>query len=219
MPREIRVTATGNATKAPDQARIDFSLKADAATVEQALAEVDGYRLALRTVLIRDAGLAPECLVFMQVRVDPLVEIQKYKEGGESHKRSVIVGYRATESLSLKVANFRQNIGTAMRIVSTGTGLDDVRLRFEVADKETLIDQALAGAVAAAARQASIMARAAGVSLGTLLLIDRSSSRGVYSDSPTYMASDVCASPPPFENIEPDAVSASESITCVWEVT
>jgi len=56
MPREIRVTAMGTASMAPDLARIAFSLYADGATVEEAMTAVDGRRLALQSVLEREAN-------------------------------------------------------------------------------------------------------------------------------------------------------------------
>lgn len=129
-----------------------------------------------------------------------------------SHTRAVregnkIVGYRAVDSLVVRMDADKEKLGAALEIL--GEHACEWNTSYSVGKKKT--EGLLARAVEQARHGAEIIAAAANVKLGGLVKVEYSSSD---FDRPMLMRAAVGGSGDP----DPELVTLSETVTCTWAV-
>lgn len=207
-PPSIVVSARGEAAASPDQARINFWVETRATTAADAARE--NARLADQVIrAIRGAGIAPRDL---STSGYSLVAEQQYDE---RERRPRVVGYVARNGVNVLVrdiAQVGQLIDLAIQAGANGVG----NLSFESSQAAELQRSALTMAVGTACRDAEVMARAAGGSLGRLLELTSSQAmypppQPVYRMAAAEMARDVSTP------IEPGELTHVAMVTARWE--
>jgi uncharacterized protein len=158
----VTVTGTGRSSVAPDRFTFNVGVHSVGATVDSALNE-NNTRVAAVIAALKKAGATDNDIQTSGFSIYPQ---QDYQQG----KLPTILGYQVQNSITVR----RSQIGEAGKLlqvavnagVNTSTGL-----QFEVSDPARGRDQGLTAAFADAKAKATLLATAAGRTLGRTLSI------------------------------------------------
>lgn len=182
---QVVVSASGKVSIKPDMAEFGVVIKSDAKTADKAAAETAIRYRAVQSAL-RKAGIPLEDAPTSAYTVSPRWE------WNPSLERNILKGYTALHTLKVKVRTLATT-GYAIDAV-VQAGADEVQsITFSSGSYEELRQKALGDAVGNARRDAIIMAKAAGGTLGEL--IEVSVSQPVYSGRPVFEAMALRAAP------------------------
>ena len=171
VPR-ITVTGEGTVSAAPDMAILTLSVIHEAETARDA---VTGNNAAMTEVVnaMKDAGIADNDLQTSGFSISPRYARPKADDpDGEPR----IAGYRAQNSLSVRVRNIADTGIILDRAVSLGVNASS-GLVFTNDDPSAFLTEARTKAVADAVARAKTLAEAAGVSVGRILDMSEQSYR------------------------------------------
>ena len=157
----IVVSASGTVSVKPDMASFGVVIKSDAKTADKAAAEsAEKYRKVQSA--LRVAGIPPEDAPTASYTVFPQWEWNPVSG------KNILKGYTARHTIMVK----ERSLAAIGRVIDgvVQAGADEVQnITFSSSSYEVLRQQALAAAVANARRDAAIMAKAAGGTLGQLI--------------------------------------------------
>ena len=163
-PAAISVTGEANVSVAPDLAQIDGGVSTDAKTAREAS---DANNAAMGKVLLalKGAGVDEKDYQTSRLSLQP-----QYATSSKTAERPVVVGYRASNRVTIKVRDVAKV--ASMIDVLVGAGANDIGgINFMVSQASKLLDEAREQAIADARRKAQIYAKAAGVTLGEPIAI------------------------------------------------
>jgi len=167
----VTVSGTGRSTVAPDRFTFNVGVQTVSATVDDAVTE-NNRRVASVIAALKKAGAQDKDIQTSQFSIYPQ---QDYQQG----KLPRIVGYQVSNNISVrstKVAEAGRLLGIAVAAgVNNSSGIN-----FEVSDPAKGREQGLRAAFDDARAKASLLAQAAGRTLGRALLI----SEGVQQQEP-----------------------------------
>jgi uncharacterized protein len=169
----ITVEGVGRITVSPDLATINAGVQADGATA--AAAQSKASAAMARIIAAEKAlGIADRDLATQWVSLQP-----QYQYGQSGSTPPKVIGYQASQTLSIKVRNVEKAGGAIDAAV--GAGANQVGgISFSVLDATSASAQARTAAVADAKARAQALATAAGVTLGSAVAISE-----VSAPSPT----------------------------------
>jgi uncharacterized protein YggE len=161
-PPAISVTGEANVSVPPDLALVDGGVTSEAKTAREA---TDANNTAMGKVLLalKIAGIDEKDVQTSRLSLQP-------QSAPNRAGPNAIVGYRASNRVTIKV----RNVSNAAAVIDTlvGAGANEIGgIQFMVSQASKLLDEARDKAVADARRKAEIYARAAGVTLGAPLSI------------------------------------------------
>jgi len=168
-PAAISVTGEATVSAPPDMAQIDGGVTSEAKTAREAS---DANNTAMGKVLLalKGAGIEEKDVQTSRLSLQPQI-------GSKSTGPSVIVGYRASNRVTIRLREVTKVAGVIDTLV--GAGANDIGgINFTVSNASKLLDEAREQALADARRKAEIYAKAAGVALGAPLSISEESSPG-----------------------------------------
>ena len=168
-PAAISVTGEAAVSAPPDMAQIDGGVTSEAKTAREAS---DANNTAMGKVLLalKGAGIEEKDVQTSRLSLQPQI-------GSKSAGPSVIVGYRASNRVTIRLREVTKVAGVIDTLV--GAGANDIGgINFTVSNASKLLDEAREQALADARRKAEIYAKAAGVALGAPLSISEESSPG-----------------------------------------
>ena len=168
-PPAISVTGEATVSVAPDQAQIDGGVATDAKTAREAS---DANNAAMGKVLLalKGAGVDEKDFQTSRLSLQP-----QYATSSKAAERPSVVGYRATNRVTIRVRDVTKV--ASMIDVLVGAGANDIGgINFVVSQASKLLDEAREQAIADARRKALIYAKAAGVTLGEPLSISEEGS-------------------------------------------
>ena len=167
----VTVSGTGRSIVTPDRFTFSVGVQTMAPTVDDAVAE-NNRRVASVIAALKKAGAQDKDIQTSQFSIYPQ---QDYQQG----KLPRIVGYQVSNNISVrstKVAEAGRLLGIAVAAgVNNSSGIN-----FEVSDPAKGREQGLRAAFDDARAKASLLAQAAGRTLGRALLI----SEGVHQQEP-----------------------------------
>jgi uncharacterized protein len=159
--RTIIVSGNGEATKAPDVAYLTLGVEADGATASEALRK-NSAQMEATIKTLRDAGVEKKDIQTSNLSVGARYD---YSREGAAPR---LIGYQATNTVSVKLRNLEKAGGVIDKAVSAGSNrLDSISFGF--ADPKPLMNEARRAAVLDARDRAGLYAEAAGVKLGRML--------------------------------------------------
>lgn len=167
----VTVSGTGRATVIPDRFTFNVGVQTVNATVDAAVAE-NNRRVASVIGALKNAGAQDKDIQTSQFSIYPQ---QTYQEG----KLPTIVGYQVSNSITVRSTK----INDAGRLlgIAVGAGVNNSSgINFEVSDPARGRDQGLRAAFDDARAKASLLAQAAGRTLGRAVMI----SEGIQSSPP-----------------------------------
>lgn len=162
FPPAISVNGQGTVSVPPDLAHIDAGVTSDAKTAREA-SEANNTTMAKVLAALKGAGIDDRDYQTSRLSLQP-----QYASSGA--RPTTIVGYRASNRVSIKLRDVSKVAGVIDTLVAAGAN-DIGDVYFSVSQASKLLDDAREKAVADARRKAEIYARAAGVTLGAPLSI------------------------------------------------
>jgi len=206
---QVRVVGTGIATAVPDVLVAELSTRVSRPSVDEALA-VSSERTAAVLEALVGAGVPEEDVQTRNVGVSAT-----RSRNGDGPRE--ITGYRATNQLSVRVADLDTAgdvLGAAADAGGNALRIEGVRLVVE--DDTVPRTEARGAAVADARARAETLAEAAGRSLGEVALV----SEGSFS-VPEYRSYDAASAASAFDGDVPIArgeQDVSVTVTTVWRL-
>ena len=160
----VTVTGTGEAHAKPDFAQVQVGVVTEGATAAEALRK-NSEAMSRLIILIRKRGIEDRDVQTAQFNVSP-----RYKYDKEQREPPKIAGYQVTNEVQVKVRDMTRRGAFLDETVSAGA--NQVRgVSFGVAEPAKLMDEARRKAMADAQRRAQVYAEAAGVKIGTPVMI------------------------------------------------
>jgi uncharacterized protein YggE len=200
--RTLSVFGTGVITTKPDTATLSAGVTTPAAKASGAIA-ANATSMAELIDALKATGIDSKDLQTELVSLDP-----RYDDNG-----TTIVGYNATNSVSVLVRDFTQVGGVIDAAVAAGANnVSGPSLARN--DTEKLYRDALEEAAAQARLKATALARAAGVTLGEI----RSVSEGTQEVSPVNYAGAAIAKDSAATPIEPGSAQVTASVRIVYAI-
>jgi uncharacterized protein len=162
FPPAISVTGEATMSVAPDLAQVDGGVTSDAKTAREAS---DANNAAMGKVLLalKGAGIEEKDYQTSRLSLQP-------KYAPDRSGPSTVVGYRASNRVSIKVRDVNKIAGVIDVLVAAGAN-EIGGINFVVSQASKLLDDIREKAIADARRKAEIYAKAAGVTLGEPLSI------------------------------------------------
>ena len=168
-PRTLSVTGQGIAKGAPDEAAFSTGVVAQGVTAAQALAANARAMNAVFYTLKRQ-GIPDKAIQTSNLSLSP--QYQQCKPNVACPQK--IVGYEVSNTVSVTVG--LDKTGAVLDALVTSGSNQIGGISFSIHDPKPLLDQARAEAVKDAFAKAQLYAKAAGVSLGSILAIDEAGS-------------------------------------------
>jgi uncharacterized protein YggE len=162
FPPAISVTGEATMSVAPDLAQVDGGVTSDAKTAREAS---DANNAAMGKVLLalKGAGIEEKDYQTSRLSLQP-------KYAPDRSGPSTVVGYRASNRVTIKVRDVNKIAGVIDVLVAAGAN-EIGGINFVVSQASKLLDDIREKAIADARRKAEIYAKAAGVTLGEPLSI------------------------------------------------
>jgi uncharacterized protein YggE len=163
----IVVAGEGTVSVAPDYAEITAGVTTKAKTAKEA-ADANAKLMSAVIAALVDGGIAKKDIQTSQFSVQPVYTTT------QANTEPKLTGFSASNQVTVTIRQI-DNVGEiADRLVSAGaTNIGN--LTFLHSDMSKLLDQARESAVADARRKAELYARASGVTLGRVVLINENS--------------------------------------------
>jgi uncharacterized protein YggE len=194
-PNGITVGGSGTAQLPPDLAHVSGSVDTEAATADDALNQNSQTMQAVINA-VKAFGIADADIQTTRVSVYPLFSSTSSSSSNQPAPPPTIVGYRASNGVSVKVTDLNK-VGNLIQTM-VGAGINDFTgVSYGLQNPEQLRQMALQAAIGDAQAQAQTAASTLGVKLGGILNFTTQSN----SAGPVPYA---VAAPPP-----PAALSAS----------
>jgi uncharacterized protein YggE len=166
-PANIVVSGEGTVSVAPDNAELTAGVTTKAKTAKEA-ADANSKLMTAVIAALVDASIAKKDIQTSLFSVQPV-----YTTQGNTEPK--LTGFSASNQVTVTIRQIDKVGEIADRVVSAGaTNIGN--LAFLHSDTSKLLDQAREAAVADARRKAELYARAAGVTLGRVVLINENSS-------------------------------------------
>jgi hypothetical protein len=161
------ITVSGEATieTAPDLAEVQGGVTTEAKTAREA-AEANARAMTAVIAALKTAGIAERDIRTARISIYP----QSTPARNDPPRPSQIVGYRATNNVTVKVREIAKVANTLDVMVSSGANSLG-GIHFIVSNPSKVLDEARAQAIGDARRKAEIYAKAAGATLGRPLAI------------------------------------------------
>lgn len=213
--RTIRVTGKGNLKVKPDTTRLMITLNGVypeyAETINKSTAETE----ALRELLV-EVGFKSSAMKTLSFDVD--TEFESYRDENNDYKRR-FVGYKFTHTLKVDFPSDNELLGKTLYKLSQSTLAPEFRISYIVADSEAVKNELIGKAMEDAMKKAEVLAKAAGLTLGSIQTVDYSWGEINMEVRPMDdMLMSPCAGPCEMD-IEPDDIDMSDTVTVVWEIT
>ena len=162
----LSVSGTGTVNAEPDIAYISSGVVSEAKSAEKALAE-NNKKMASIFDVLEKSGIERKHIRTSNFSVHPRYNRYRPKPG-EVQKPPKIVGYTVNNTVTVKVTDLAKLGKTITEVVQFGSNQLG-NIRFDLSNKQELLDQARAAAVLDAKRKAEIYTATAGVKIGRLL--------------------------------------------------
>ncbi len=201
--RQVTVVGAGQVQGTPDTLTADISVEASAPDVTTAMNQTSDRTQAVINALVNDAKVDRKDISTSSVGLQP-------QYGSDS---SAITGYRASNSLTVKIRDLGSASKTLALIVSTGGDATRINsVNYSIDDDSQLVKDARARAFNDAKARADQYAQLSGLKLGKVISISESNGA---TPPPPPMPRTAAAAPVP---LEPGQQTVSFSVTVVWEL-
>lgn len=180
-PRILTMGGHGEVRATPDTAMLSAGVSAQAATAAAALAANNGHMQAVLSTL-KKLGVPDKDIQTANFSVSP-----QYANGNGEAPR--ITGYQASNQVEVRLEDVSK-LGVVLDALVTAGANRMNGISFAIRDDTDLLAQARAQAVAEARAKAETYAKAAGVSLGSILSIGETGNeapRRLYAAAPMVM--------------------------------
>lgn len=216
MNRNITVKGTGNVSVKPDLIIITMNLESQKMDYNQTM-QLAADSLNTITLAIESMGFDKKDLKTTRFSVN--THYRSYRDNDNNYK-SKFDGYICEQGLKLEFDFDSKLLSDVLTAIAKTSVNPRLNIQFSVKDKDAVNEALLVEATKNAREKAEILAKASGVVLGKLISVDYNWGE-IHLLSPTrYEMEDRSLLMKSSESItiEPDDISASDSVTFVWEI-
>jgi uncharacterized protein YggE len=204
-PRTISMTGHGEIRGIPDTAQATTGVTTNAATAAQALA-ANSVRMKAVFSVLEKLSVPQKNIQTTNFFISP-----QYSNGDNNAPRR-LTGYQVNNDVSVRLDDIAKLGSTLDALVTAGANQMN-GISFSIREPAPLLEKARAQAITDARARAETYAKAAGVSLGSILSISES---GNEAPRPMYrMAMAAQAGPPP---VAAGEQSVTADVSVVWEI-
>lgn len=217
MERTISVNGAGKVRKSPDLIIVPISISAKTDNYNNTIIMGEKKLNALNAA-IESAGFDRKELKTVNLNVMPEYESRRDMNGNYTQ---VFTGYSYNHEMKLEFDFDTKRLAELFDVLRENESEAVFNVSFSVKDKDAIADELLENAALNARKKAETLCRASGVKLGQLVKIDYSWDEfRVLSRASVNMCLDAMPMPcaPETFDIEPDDVSAEETVKFVWEI-
>lgn len=203
--RQVTVVGAGHVQGTPDRLTVNASIEFVAPDVSGAMNQTSDRQQAVIDALV-GAGIDRKDISTSQVSLQPQFA------GGEG---TTIIGYRATNSIDVKIRKL-DSASQALSLI-VGTGGDATRINsvnYSIEDDSQLVKDARARAFNDAKDRAQQYADLSGLKLGKVLSITESGGSTPPTPVPSFKGAEMAAVP-----LEPGQQTVGFSVTVIFELT
>jgi uncharacterized protein YggE len=204
-PPSIRVAGTGEVAGAPDTAHLSAGVTTQAATAAEAV-RANSTEMQRVLTALEGAGIPKQDVQTSGFSIFPV-----FADHMEPRAEPRIVGYRASNQVSVRVAGVEKVGGVLDQLVAAGAN-EVGGVSFSIGKPDPLLDDARKRALADARRKAEVYAASAGVRLGRLLSIEEIGGGG--PGPMPYARMEASAAPP----IAPGQVELSITVIAAYAI-
>lgn len=210
-PRRVTVVGSGQVQGVPDRLTADVGIEFVAPDVTAAMNQSSERQQAVITALV-DAGVSRKDIGTTAVSLQPQYGNQDGGAGG-----AAITGYRADNTIRVKVASDSASQALALIVSTGGDGTRINSVSYFIEDDSQLVRDARARAFDDAKGRAEQYAQLSGLRLGKVISISEESGHTppFVLPAPTPAQRGAMAAPVP---VEPGQQTVSFSVTAVWEL-
>ena len=202
--RQVTVVGTGKVQGAPDTLMVNTAIEAVAPDVTGAMNQTSERQTAVINALV-GSGVDRKDISTRQVSLQP-----QYA-GGDN---AAIVGYRASNSIDVKIRKLESASQTLALIVSTGGDASRINsVSYAIEDDSQLVKDARARAFNDAKARAEQYAQLSGLHLGKVISISESGGSTPPTPVPGPRGAEAAAVP-----LEPGQQTVAFSVTVIWEL-
>lgn len=214
MERRITVKGTGQVSIKPDLVVLELRLDSLDMNYETAM-ELATRSMAEINDLLATVGFKKEELKTTNFNVNTQYRSEQDKQG---QYIQIFEGYLVHHDLKLEFDFDQTRLTRTLAVIASGTVMPKLEIQFSVKDKTEVSEALLFKATENAKSKAVALAKASGVALGELLLIDYNwgelhlYSRTMYSNEDSMMMKSASFAP----DIEPEDITLNDNVTFVW---
>ncbi len=204
--RQVTVVGSGEVKGTPDTLNVNASIEFTAPDVTGAMNQVSDRQLGVINALV-DAGVDRDDISTTQVSLQP--------QFAPTTDSTTIVGYRASNSIDVKIRQLDAASQALALIISTGGNATRINnVSYSIDDDSQLVRDARSRAFKDAKDRAEQYAQLSGLTLGSVISISEvaGTTPPVPLQSPR---ADMAAAPVP---VEPGQQTVGFSVTVVWEL-
>ena len=218
--RTIRVTGNGRIKLKPDMIRISLSLEGCYPEYGETLRRSSQDTERLKD-LLAGFGFERSDLKTLNFRVD--TEYESYMDMGAFKQR--FVGYKFFHWMKVEFDFDNELLGRVLYALANCDVKTEFRISYTVKDPESAKNELLGQAIADATEKASVLAKAAGLTLKEIRNIDYSWGLIDFEIKPMDRMlmpkscnSGAAAEPGYNIDIEPDDITVSDTVMVIWEI-
>jgi uncharacterized protein len=205
--RQVTVVGAGEVQGTPDTLNVNASIEFVAPDVTGAMNQTSDRQQAVINALV-DAGVDRKDINTSQVSLQP-----QFTGGGDNPQ--TIVGYRASNSIDVKIRQLDAASQALALIVSSGGDATRINnVNYSIEDDSQLVQDARARAFNDAKDRAEQYAQLSNMSLGSVISISEVTGTPPPSPLPSMRGAEMAAVP-----LEPGQQTVGFSVTVVWELT
>lgn len=209
VSKVIVVNGTGEVSGVPDMAEVNVGILVEAGSAKEAV-QANNKQMTRLLEELKRLGIDEKDIQTSNFNVSP--KYQNFRSPtGEAPK---IDGYRVSNQVHIRVRKIK-TLGDVLDQVVTAGANQVNGVNFSISDPETLVDEARNKAIRDAKRKAGLMAKEAGVTLGSLVEI-REGSGGSQPPPMRVMAMAEARSSVPIQTGE-QTIQASVQLTFRFE--
>jgi uncharacterized protein len=203
--RQVTVVGAGQVQGTPDLLTVNTSIEAIAPDVTAAMNQTSERQTAVINALV-GSGIDRNDISTSQVSLQPQFP------GGDS---TTIIGYRASNSIDVKIRKLDTASQALALIVSTGGDATRINsVNYTIEDDSQLVKDARARAFNDAKDRAQQYAQLSGLDLGKVMSISESGGSTPPTPMPNPRGAEMAAVP-----LQPGQQTVGFSVTVVWELT
>lgn len=162
----LDISAEGQTTRVPDQARIEAGVITQAASASEAMA-ANSKQMSAVIAALRKAGIAERDIQSASISLNP-----QYRY--EDNKPPILVGYQASNQVSVRFRDIANSGSILDTLVQQGAN-NISGPHLTVANADSALDEARTDAIRKARQRATLYAQAAGMQVDRILSISENS--------------------------------------------
>jgi uncharacterized protein len=203
--RQVTVVGAGEVQGTPDTLTVNASIEFIAPDVTGAMNQTSDRQRAVIDALV-GSGIDRKDISTTQVNLQPQFA------GGDN---TAIIGYRASNSIDVKIRKLDTASQTLALIVSTGSDATRINsVNYSIEDDSQLVKDARARAFNDAKDRAQQYSQLSGLDLGKVISITESGGSTPPTPVPSFKGAEMAAVP-----VEPGQQTVGFSVTVIFELT